>query len=69
MRSDWYASMRGAAAIDSLLFVELFDAALRDLPHQVKGLYLCENQPWEQALIHAWRKYGHGVGPVSAVTI
>lgn len=69
MRSEWYASMRGAAAIDNLLFVELFDAALRDLPHQVKGLYLCENQPWERALIHAWRKYGHGQLIAAAVHV
>lgn len=69
MRSQWYASMRGAAAIDNLLFVELFDAALRDLPHQSKGLYLCENQPWERALIHAWRKYGHGQLIAAAVHV
>lgn len=60
MRSEWFKSMRGAAAIENLLFVELFDAALRELPRQVKGIYLCENQPWELAFIHAWRKYGHG---------
>ena len=60
MRRDWLASMRGPVAISNLLSVELFDAALRHLPHQSKGLYLCENQTWERALIHAWRKHGHG---------
>lgn len=60
MRGDWYASMRGPVAILNLLWIELFERALRDLPHQKKGLYLCENQGWERALIHAWRKNGHG---------
>lgn len=60
MREDWVASLRGPAAITSLLSIELFDEALRDMPRQKKGLYLCENQGWERALIHAWRKHGHG---------
>jgi surface carbohydrate biosynthesis protein (TIGR04326 family) len=60
MRGDWYASMRGPVAILNLLWIELFDEALHDLPHQKKGLYLYENQGWERALIHAWRKHGHG---------
>ena len=50
----------GSAAITNLLVIELFDQALRDLPHQRLGLYLCENHAWERALIYAWRKYGHG---------
>ncbi|MDO8463848.1 MAG: hypothetical protein Q7S46_01130 [Gallionella sp.] len=60
MRGDWFASMRGSVAISNLLWLELFDTALQELPHQAKGLYLCENQAWERALIHFWRKHGHG---------
>ena len=60
MRNDWQISMRGSVAISNLLWLELFDRALRDLPHQAKGIYLSENQAWERALIHAWRKHGHG---------
>ena len=60
MQSDWKASMIGPTAIHNLLWIELFDTALRDLPHQSKGFYLCENQAWERALIHAWHKHGHG---------
>ena len=60
MRMDWHSSTRGPLAIRNLLWLELFDHAMRDMPHQNKGLYLFENQPWERALIHAWRKYGHG---------
>ena len=52
--------MRGSAAVINLLWIELFDQALRDAPRQDKGFYLCENQGWERAFIHAWRKHGHG---------
>lgn len=30
------------------------------LPHQPLGIYIQENQPWEVALLHAWRRAGHG---------
>lgn len=60
MQQDWYNSMRGRAAIDNLLWIELFNTAVSDLPHQRVGFYLCENQSWERALTHAWRKHGHG---------
>ena len=60
MRDDWKASLYGSAAISNLLAIELFDKALGDVPHQKKGLYLYENQGWERALNHSWRKHGHG---------
>jgi surface carbohydrate biosynthesis protein (TIGR04326 family) len=60
MKGDWDGSMRGPVAINNLLWIELFDAAAGDLPPIKKGFYLCENQGWERALIHAWRKHGHG---------
>jgi surface carbohydrate biosynthesis protein (TIGR04326 family) len=52
--------MRGPAAANNLLMIELFDAAMGTIPHQATGLYLCENQGWERAMIHAWRKHRHG---------
>jgi len=60
LQKDWDASMRGSAAVMNLLWIELFDQALRDAPRQDVGFYLCENQAWERAFIHAWRKHGHG---------
>jgi surface carbohydrate biosynthesis protein (TIGR04326 family) len=60
LQRDWEASMRGSAAVINLLWIELFDQALRDAPRQEKGFYLCENQGWERAFIGAWRKHGHG---------
>jgi surface carbohydrate biosynthesis protein (TIGR04326 family) len=60
LRGDWQASLNGSVAINNCLWIELFDAALKDIPHQKEGLYLWENQGWEQALLRAWRKHHHG---------
>lgn len=60
IRGDWKKSICGEAAINNFLWIELFDKAMQDMPHQKKGLYLCENQAWERALIHFWHKHGHG---------
>lgn len=68
LKNEWFASIRGATAMRNLLFIELIDAALKDLPRQKLGFYLQENLFWERALINAWRRYGHGklVGVPSA---
>jgi len=60
LRRDWQTSIRGPIALENCLWVALFDALFRDLPTQGLGLYLCENQGWERALIDAWRRHGHG---------
>ena len=60
LKDDWLTSVSGPIAIGNCLWVALFDAALRDIPRQTIGLYLCENQGWERAFLRAWRKHGHG---------
>jgi len=60
LRDDWRDSVAGTTAARNCLWVELFDAALRDLPHQSLGLYLCESLGWERAFLRAWRRNGHG---------
>ena len=60
MEGVWCASLRGTPAVVNLLWIELFDVAMQDIPRQEKGLYLFESQAWERALIHAWHKHGHG---------
>jgi surface carbohydrate biosynthesis protein (TIGR04326 family) len=60
LRGDWQTSINGSIAISNCFSIELFDAALADIPQQTIGLYLCENQGWEKALLRAWRKHGHG---------
>ena len=60
LRSDWRTSLNGPVAMNNCLWVELFDVALKDMPHQKLGLYIWENQGWEIALLRAWRRHGHG---------
>lgn len=60
LKRDWLTSLKGPIAMGNCLWVALFDAALKEIPKQETGLYLCENQGWEMAFLHAWRKHGHG---------
>lgn len=60
LRPHWQSSVYGTVAIQNLLWVQLFNRAMADLPKQRLGLYLCENQGWERAFIHCWKKHGHG---------
>jgi surface carbohydrate biosynthesis protein (TIGR04326 family) len=60
LRDDWQSSLNGPAAVSNCLWISLFEAALADMPRQTIGLYLCENQGWEKALLRAWRRHGHG---------
>jgi surface carbohydrate biosynthesis protein (TIGR04326 family) len=60
LRDDWQSSLSGPVGFRNCLWIALFDAALADMPHQHTGLYLYENQPWERALLRAWRRHGHG---------
>jgi len=60
LKTDWIESLRGGTAARNLMFIELVDKAMRNLPYQKNGLYLQENQFWEMALINAWRINGHG---------
>jgi surface carbohydrate biosynthesis protein (TIGR04326 family) len=59
-RQDWHRSMVGQPAMNNLLFFNLLELAMKLLPKQRTGVYLFENQPWEFALIHAWKAAGHG---------
>jgi surface carbohydrate biosynthesis protein (TIGR04326 family) len=60
LKNDWLSSLTGQTAVTNLLWWELFDAALRDMPRQKLGFYLYEEMGWERAFLHAWRKNGHG---------
>jgi surface carbohydrate biosynthesis protein (TIGR04326 family) len=60
LRDDWQKSMFGADAMGNLLFLNLLEAALKNLPKQQQGVYLQENMGWEFGLIHAWQAAGHG---------
>ena len=60
LRDEWRSSIGGTVAIGNCLWVALFDSVMSRMPRQGLGLYLCENQGWERAFLHAWRRHGHG---------
>lgn len=58
---EWSDSLCGKEAMANCLRLSLFEAAANLLPQQKIGVYIAENQPWEMALIYAWKTAGHGV--------
>jgi surface carbohydrate biosynthesis protein (TIGR04326 family) len=65
---EWFDSMCGRTAIRHCMSLSIIEETLASTPHCNTGLYMMENQPWEMALIHAWRSAGHGrlIGVVNA---
>jgi len=59
LKQDWNTSIRGTGLFHNLLWIELFDMVMADMPQQNTGLYLHENQDWERAMIHSWRQNGN----------
>lgn len=57
---DWKSSLLGTAALEGCFMMANFHGLAKQLPHQDIGVYLWENQPWERALIWAWKNCGHG---------
>ena len=57
---EWRQSLCGSEAMDACLKLSLFSIFFSALPKQRIGVYIYENQPWEFALIYAWKRYGHG---------
>jgi surface carbohydrate biosynthesis protein (TIGR04326 family) len=58
-KKEWKTSLCGVPAIDTCLKLNQFLDICADLPKQRLGIYIAENQPWELALIHAWKITGH----------
>jgi surface carbohydrate biosynthesis protein (TIGR04326 family) len=65
LREDWTASISGIVAAEAAYYLTAFQATIAacdDAPRH--GLYVFEQQPWELALISAWKR--RGVGTVIA---
>lgn len=60
LEKDWKESLVGPTAVHNLFFITLFEKLFSQIPQQKKGIFLFENQSWDKALIHFWRKFGHG---------
>lgn len=59
-RRDWYLSLCGTIGMDNCFSLSVLEKNLERMPRQKLGMYLQENQPWEMALISAWKRFGHG---------
>ncbi len=59
-KHEWVDSLRGESAMLNCLRVSLFEKTFSAIPYQKFGVYIQENQPWEMALIFAWKAAGHG---------
>ncbi|MBM9577301.1 carbohydrate biosynthesis protein [Leptospira sp. 201903070] len=60
IKADFFNSLRGAIAVQNLFFLNSIENCFDNLPFQKLGFYLQENQAWEMALIHVWRKKRYG---------
>jgi surface carbohydrate biosynthesis protein (TIGR04326 family) len=60
LKNDWDKSFFGSKAIENLIYVNLFEAAIKSLPKQRIGAYLFEQQSWEKTFIESWKSLGHG---------
>ena len=56
---DYNDSFTGIPAINNLVYFNLFESAMSNLPVQKKGCYLQENISWEFSLISNWKSFGH----------
>jgi len=58
-KKDCQDSMSGIPVMSNILFFNLFEKAMNELPIQKKGCYLKENQGWESGFISAWQSARH----------
>lgn len=57
---DFHDSILGKELVKNCILIALFEESMKKIPKQSLGIYISENQPWELALIHAWKSGGHG---------
>ena len=60
LRNDWRMSLFGKPAASALCQLNSLESYLSSIPKQRMGIYIQENQPWEIALLYAWRSNKHG---------
>lgn len=60
LKPEWLDSLRGQVAMVNCLRIALYEKTCSEISYQKIGVYIQENQPWEMALIYAWKAAGHG---------
>ena len=61
LKEDWNSSIFGIMAIERIFQAVMFDSMARHLPIHSWGGYTWENQPWELALVSAWRRHNEKI--------
>lgn len=56
---EWAETLSGPNLLSNCLYVNLFEMAVSVMPNQNLGIYLFEQQPWEFALLSAWKRKNH----------
>lgn len=56
---EYKKKTKGISLLENILQLNLFESALSHLPKQNCGVYVFEQQPWELALISAWKAHSH----------
>ena len=59
-QTEWNDSLRGSTAVRHLILFHTIREMVGQMPRQLVGIYLLENQPWELILTNAWKRAGHG---------
>lgn len=59
LRDEWLSSLFGKTAMEGLLYAYAFDNMARATVGARTGMFVWENQPWEHALLSAWRRHGN----------
>jgi surface carbohydrate biosynthesis protein (TIGR04326 family) len=62
---DWEESFRGSHAMSMAILMTTLESRIGAVTAPRMGLYIFENQPWEAAMLHAWRQ--HHAAPLVAV--
>lgn len=61
LKEDWNSSIFGIMAIERIFQAVMFDSMAQHLPIHRWGGYTWENQPWELALVSAWRRHNEKI--------
>ena len=57
MEKEWKVSLFGNLAMNNAIKIAMFDAMAKTLSASPWGLFIWENQPWDMALISAWKRH------------
>ncbi len=60
LSDEFYESISGRNAMKNCIRLELTNSFFSHIPKQNTGFFIQENQAWELAVLHAWKKNGHG---------